>query len=346
MVLICRIKDNRVFYNLLVIIYKMEKEFASTVFSAIRKLKKEREAVILAHYYMPPELQILEKDGGIADFIGDSLGLSIEATKVKAPNIIFCGVSFMAETAKILNPDKNVLIPDKKAGCSLASSITAADIRQLKARYPGVPVIGYVNTFAETKAECNICCTSRNAVAIAKSFESDTLIFVPDVYMGQNLQAKIERETGKKMILWHGACEVHEQFSNTSLATMKQMYPDAEMLLHWEVPKETVEESLQDHKGVLGSTNDILKYVGSSTSQKFILASECDLGATLRGMYPDRDFITPCFKCPYMKKINMANTIAALKSIGTGEQTKYEIGLPPEIIKRAYMPIKRMLEFV
>ncbi len=324
----------------------MNNQPISTIFSEIRKLKKEKEAVILSHYYMPPELQILEKDGGVADFIGDSLGLSVEAIKVQAPNIIFCGVSFMAETAKILNPDKNVLIPDKEAGCSLASSITGADIRHLKARYPGVPVIAYVNTFAETKAECDICCTSRNAVAIAKSFESDTLIFVPDVYMGQNLKAKIESETGKKMILWHGSCEVHEQFSSASLGTMKQMYPDAEMLLHWEVPKDTVDESLHDHKGVLGSTNDILKYVGSSASKQFILASECDLGATLRGMYPDREFITPCFKCPYMKKINMANTLAALKSIGTEQQANYEISLPSEILKRAFTPIKRMLDFV
>ena len=218
-----------------------------TIFSEIRRLKKEKDAVILAHYYMPPELQVLEKDGGVADFIGDSLGLSVEATRVQAANIVFCGVSFMAETAKILNPKKQVLIPDKEAGCSLASSITAEDVRQLKIHYPKVPVIAYVNTFAETKAECDICCTSRNALAIAKSFDSDTLIFIPDVYMGQNLQSKIESETGKKMILWHGRCEVHEQVTTTSLSTMKMMYPDAEMLLHWEVPKETVEESLSDH---------------------------------------------------------------------------------------------------
>ena len=318
----------------------------NTIFSEIRQLKKDKGAVILAHYYMPPELQILEKDGGVADFIGDSLGLSIEATKVTVPNIVFCGVSFMAETAKILNPNKSVLIPDKDAGCSLASSINGADVRKLKERYPGVPVIAYVNTFAETKAECDICCTSRNAVAIAKSFDSDTLIFVPDVYMGQNLQAKIESETGKKMILWHGSCEVHEQFSNASLATMKQIYPEAEMLLHWEVPKDTVDESLQAHKGVLGSTNDILKYVGSSPAKQFILASECDLGATLRGMYPDREFITPCFKCPHMKKITVDNVLECLKSIDTPQQANYEISLTPEILERAYSPIKRMLDFV
>lgn len=316
------------------------------IFNDIRKLKKEKDAAILAHYYMPPELQVLEKDGGVADFIGDSLGLSIEASKVRSANIIFCGVAFMAETAKILNPNKHVFIPDKDAGCSLASSITAADVRRLRKQYPGVPVIAYVNTYAETKAECDICCTSRNALAIAKSFKNDTLIFIPDVYMGQNLQAQIERETGKRIILWDGRCEVHEQFSNASLATMIRMNPDAEMLLHWEVPKETVDESLHSHKGVLGSTNDILKYVGSSKSKKFIMASECDLGATLRGMYPEREFITPCFKCPYMKKINVGNTLAALQAIGSPEQLKYEIILSPEISERAFLPIKRMLEFV
>ncbi len=316
------------------------------IFNDIRKLKKEKDASILAHYYMPPELQVLERDGGVADFIGDSLGLSIEASKVKSANIIFCGVAFMAETAKILNPDKHVFIPDKDAGCSLASSITAADVRRLRLQYPGVPVIAYVNTYAETKAECDICCTSRNALAIAKSFKNDTLIFIPDVYMGQNLQAQIERETGKRIILWDGRCEVHEQFSNASLATMLLMNPDAEMLLHWEVPKETVDESLHNHKGVLGSTNDILKYVGSSKSKKFIMASECDLGATLRGMYPEREFITPCFKCPYMKKINVGNTLSALQAIDTPEQVKYEIILSPGILERAFLPIKRMLEFV
>ncbi len=324
----------------------MRNELVQKYFAEIRQLKKDKGAVILSHYYMPPELQILEKDGGVANFIGDSLGLSVEASRVEAANIIFCGVSFMAETAKILNPQKHVLIPDKEAGCSLASSITSTDVQQLKLRYPGVPVIAYVNTFAETKAECDICCTSRNAVAIANSFETDTIIFVPDVFMGQNLQAKIESETGKKIILWHGYCEVHEQFSNISLSTMKQMYPDAEMLLHWEVPRETVDESMQSRKGVLGSTNDILKYVGNSTSKRFILASECDLGASLRGMYPDREFITPCIKCPYMKKINLANTMAALQSIGSDAEALYEILLPPEILAKAYLPIKRMLDFV
>jgi quinolinate synthase len=317
-----------------------------SIISRIQKLKREKNAVLLAHYYMTPELQVLEKDGGVADFIGDSLGLSVEATKVKSRNIIFCGVGFMAETAKILNPEKQIHIPDQEAGCSLASSITATDVKQLKKQYPGIPVIAYVNTYAETKAECDICCTSRNALAIARSFSSDKLIFVPDVYMGQNLQKHIEAETGKKIILWHGRCEVHEQFTQYLLAGMAQSYPDAEVLLHWEVPKEGVETAMKKHKGVLGSTNDILNYVGNSTSKEFILASECDLGATLRGLYPDKQFITPCFKCPYMKKINLQNTLAALQAIDSAQQKHYEISLPDDLINRAAIPIRRMLEFV
>lgn len=317
-----------------------------SIISRIQELKREKNAMILAHYYMTPELQVLEKDGGVADFIGDSLGLSVEATKVKSRNIIFCGVRFMAETAKILNPEKQIHIPDQEAGCSLASSITATDVKQLKKQYPGIPVIAYVNTYAETKAECDICCTSRNALAIARSFSSYKLIFVPDVYMGQNLQKHIEAETGKEIILWHGRCEVHEQFTQSLLTGMAQSYPDAEVLLHWEVPKEGVETAMKKHKGVLGSTNDILNYVGNSTSKEFILASECDLSATLRGLYPDKQFITPCFKCPYMKKINLQNTLAALQAIDSAQQKHYEISLPNDLINRAAIPIRRMLEFV
>lgn len=311
----------------------------------IHQLKKEKDAVILAHYYMTPDLQLTVDKGGFTDFIGDSLGLSVEATKIKAKNVIFCGVKFMAETAKILNPEKHILLPDMGAGCSLASSITAEDIKELRKKHPGVPIIAYVNTYAETKAEVDICCTSRNALAIAKSFEEPELIFVPDVYMGQNLQQNIEAQTGKKLILWHGSCEVHEQFTGKNMKAMQAMNPDAEMLMHWEVPKETVNTSFENSDGVLGSTNDILRYVGESKAQKFILASECDLGATLKGMYPDREFITPCFKCPYMKTITLENTLAALKSIGTSDSARYEITLPEDVISRAYMPIKRMLQF-
>lgn len=316
------------------------------ILAEINALKREKNAVILSHYYMPPELQVLENAGGVADFIGDSLGLSVEATRVKAENIVFCGVAFMAETAKILNPAKKVFMPDIEAGCSLASSITAKDVKELKQRHPGIPVIAYVNTYAETKAECDICCTSRNALRIAASFDSEELIFVPDIYMGQNLQQSLTAQTGKKLILWHGRCEVHEQFTQSSMSALELMYPAAEILMHWEVPLETVSASFQKTKGVLGSTNDIIKYVGQSPAHQFILASECDLGATLKGTYPDKEFITPCIKCPHMKKNTLQNTLQALRAIGTNDAMKYEIDLPADIMQRAYLPIKRMMDFV
>ncbi|MDL5051476.1 quinolinate synthase NadA [Oscillatoria amoena NRMC-F 0135] len=315
------------------------------LYSRIQKLKNEKNVVILAHYYMPPELQMLEKEGGVVDYIGDSLGLSIEALKTKADNIVFCGVLFMAETAKILNPHRHVFIPDKEAGCSLAASITGEDVRKLKQQYPGVPVMAYINTYAETKAECDICCTSRNAVDIIKSLEADTVIFLPDKYMGENLSRRIAAETGKKLILWDGACEVHEQFRPDSIGALEKLYPEAEMLLHWEVPQETVVGSLDDRGGVLGSTTDILRYVGQSKSRQFILASECDLGATLKSMYADREFITPCIKCPYMKKITLENTLNTLEAMGTPAESRYEITLDAKVMKKAYLPIKRMLEF-
>lgn len=311
----------------------------------ILRLKKEKDAVILSHYYMPPELQVSIQNGGVADFVGDSLGLSIEATKVTQKNIVFCGVRFMAETAKIINTSKNVFIPDKEAGCSLASSITANDVKKLKKEHPGIPIIAYINTYAQTKAECDICCTSRNALRIAASFSSNTLIFLPDNHMGRNLQIKIAAETGKNLILWNGACEVHEQFSGESLTVFKKIYPKAEFLLHWEVPQEAVASSLYETKGVLGSTNDILKYVGESSSDQFILASECDLGATLKSMYPQKEFITPCVMCPHMKKINPINLLKTLESINTDGASQYEILLESEVAGRAYAPIKRMLEF-
>lgn len=313
------------------------------LYEEIRRLKKKHQAVVLSHYYMPPDLQLLEKDGGIADYIGDSLGLSIEGRRTDAAIIIFCGVHFMAETAKVLDPKKRVYIPDKEAGCSLASSITPEDVRSLRNKYPGIPVMAYVNTTAEVKAECDICCTSRNAVKIAASLDSDTIIFIPDHYMGQNLQKRIYSETGKKLILWDGSCEVHEQFSQTSITDLQAQYPGADVLLHWEVPEPTVEKALEHREGVLGSTNDILKYVGKSDAASFILASECDLGAALKGMYPDKQFITPCIKCPYMKLITLEKTFDLLHAIDRGEADDKEVLIPDDIMTKALIPIERML---
>ncbi len=311
----------------------------------IRDLKKQKDAVIVAHYYMSPELQLLENYGGIADFIGDSLGLSLEAKKVEHQNIVFCGVRFMAESAKIMSPQKGVFLPDHDAGCSLASSIRAEDVRELRRRYPGRPVVAYVNTYADVKAEADVCCTSRNAIRIIESFESEEVIFVPDRYMGQNLQSQLAKRGNKLLIMWDGVCEVHEQFEKTMLSAVCAKHPEAEVLLHWEVPQNTVNSTLDHENGILGSTNDIINYVKNSQAQSFILASECDLGATLKGLYPSRTFITPCIRCPHMKRITLENTLRALKSIGTQEQADFEIVLDEELMSRARRPIERMLEF-
>ncbi len=315
------------------------------LYAEINTLKREKNAVILAHYYMSPELQVLEREGGMADFIGDSLGLSLEAKKVEHQNIVFCGVRFMAETAKIVNPSKGVYLPDNDAGCSLAASITPQDVRALRERYPGLPVVCYVNTYADVKAESDICCTSRNALSIVQSFESNDVIFLPDVYMGANLQRQLAQSSTKRLILWNGRCQVHEQFAENLLTKVCAENPRAEVLLHWEVPERSVDAGLAHNSGVVGSTNDIIAHVAKSAAESFILASECDLGATLKSMYPSKKFITPCIKCPYMKKITLENTLAALRSIDSHNQQQFEIQVEDDIMRRALLPIERMLSF-
>jgi len=312
-----------------------------SIIQRIRQLKKEKNVVILAHYYMPAELQIPHSEGGIADFVGDSLGLSLEAARTTAENILFCGVKFMAETALIVNPERKVYMPDVTAGCSLAASITGEDVRNLKAKYPGIPVMGYVNTNAETKAELDICCTSRNAVKIASSIENDKILFVPDYHMGQNLRKVIGEQCGKELILWNGTCEVHEQFRNELIHADEE----TEILMHWEVPGETVNEQLKSRKGMVGSTGDILNYVQQSQSKKFLVASECDLSVSLKRMNQDKEFITPCVVCKYMKQNQLQNTLEALESIGTPEGEKNRILLDAELIQKARIPVMKMLAF-
>jgi quinolinate synthase len=321
-----------------------QKEYQLEMIREVRRLKKKLNAVVLSHYYMPPILQIEEKDGGIADFAGDSLALSVAASHLQADHIIFCGVKFMAETAKILNPDKKVFIPSKEAGCSLAESITAKDVSKLKEMNPGIPVIAYINTYAETKAESDICCTSRNALKIAQSFSSDTLIFIPDIFMGRNLQSRIKAQTGKELILWDGKCEVHEQFTPSRIKGLKMSFPEASILVHWEVPDDTVLLSLADRDGIVGSTSDIIRFVKESKNKQFILGSECDLGATLRGMFPKKEFVTPCISCPHMKQITLFKTLESLNAIESGESDEYRIELSDKIIRKAYLPVKRMLD--
>ncbi len=311
------------------------------IVSRIKRLKQEKDVVILSHYYMPAELQFELADGGFVDFVGDSLGLSVQASNTHARNILFCGVRFMAETALLVNNGKNVFMPNPSAGCSLASSISAADVRALKEQYPGVPVMGYINTYAETKTELDICCTSRNAIAVAASLEGDRIIFVPDLYMGENLQKVIKKELGKDLILWNGSCEVHEQFRNF----LPQMAAEnnAEMLFHWEVPEEITNMMDDGRKGIVGSTGDILKYVKESNASRFYLASECDLSVALKKENADKEFITPCVKCPYMKQNTLLKLLEALEAIGGEAEAAYRIDLDADIIAKAKLPVERML---
>ncbi len=311
------------------------------LYNKIRRLKKEKGVTILAHYYMAPELQVLEKDGGIADFIGDSLGLSLEAQRTHTDSILFCGVRFMAETALIINPDKKVFMPDRSAGCSLASSINASDIRKLKNTYPGLPVLGYINTYAETKTELDICCTSRNALSIIESLDAETILFVPDQYMGQNLSESLSKISNKKIILWNGTCEVHEQFMNN----IPDKEDDMEVLMHWEVPQSTVKRQLAEKKGIVGSTGDILNYVKKSTATRFFLASECDLGVALKQQNAEKEFITPCIRCPHMKKNTLYNILESLELMGTEAEQEHQIMLEPSIIAKARIPVLKMLQY-
>lgn len=312
------------------------------IINRILQLKQEKDVVILSHYYMPPELQQELKSGGFVDFIGDSLGLSMEAERTTAANILFCGVKFMAETALLVNEGKQVFMPDPNAGCSLAASITGEQVRELRKQYPGVPVMGYINTYAETKAELDICCTSRNAVAVAASLEGDRILFVPDLYMGQNLQKVVKKELGKDLILWNGSCEVHEQFREH--IPQLEEGDQTELLFHWEVPEEVTGAMMEGRKGIVGSTGDILKYVQQSSAKKFYLASECDLSVALKKENKDKEFITPCLKCPYMKMNTLEGVLQALEAIGTPSQDQYEIKLDAQIRDKAKVPVMRMLE--
>lgn len=314
----------------------------------IQKLKKERNAVILGHNYMEPALFHT-----VPDIVGDSLGLCQEAAKTDADVIVFCGVEFMAETAKILNPEKTVLIPSQKAGCSLASSITAQDVRDLKQRFPGIPVVCYVNSYADVKAEVDICCTSSNAAKIVSELESETVICIPDEYLAKN----IARETGKRvlypvgpdkkvvaideslegaMITWPGRCEVHEQFTPDDVKNAREQFPDVVILAHPECPPEVVE--LADFSG---STQAMVRYVRDHEAPHYLLLTECSMGDNILADNPGKDLLRLCsVRCPHMGQITLEDTLEALR------HNRYEVDVPEEVRVRARASVDRMLEFV
>ena len=321
-----------------------ELKIKAELIDEINKLKNERNAVILGHNYMEPALF-----HSIPDYTGDSLGLSRKAAETDKDIIVFCGVRFMAETAKILNPDKTVLLPSKKAGCSLAESITAKDVRLLKKRFPGVPVVTYVNTYADVKAESDVCCTSSNAVAVVESLKSDTVIFIPDEYLAKN----VARETGKhivfpkiinnkvtldtdldyQMIGWRGRCEVHEKFTVEDIENVREDFPDVAVLAHPECSPEVVESS-----DFSGSTTAIVKYVEKTKAPHYLLLTECSMGDNIAVANPDKELLRLCsISCPHMKQITLEDTLKALKF------NQYEIKVPETIRKRALKAVERML---
>ncbi len=296
--------------------------FAPLVF-AINQLKKEKDAVILAHNYQTPQIY-----HGVADVVGDSLQLAIEATKVSQSVIVQCGVHFMAETSKILNPQKTVLIPDSRAGCSLASSITPEDVLAMKAQYPGVPVVTYVNTSAAVKAVSDVCCTSSNAVDIVNAVEGDTVIMIPDQYLARNTAKK----TKKKVITWAGACEVHETFTAADIAELRGAYPDAKILAHPECPPEVIEAV-----DFSGSTAGMIDWVKTEKPPRVVMVTECSMSDNVAAETTGIEFLRGCNLCPHMKRITLENVLWSLHTMSE------EVTVAEEHIAPARAAIEKMI---
>ena len=322
----------------------VELQYKAELAVEIDRLKKERNAVILGHNYMEPVLYY-----SVTDIKGDSLKLSRKAAETDKDVIVFCGVKFMAETAKILNPTKTVLIP-ANAGCSLAASITAADVRSLKARFPGVPVVSYVNTYADVKAESDVCCTSGNARAVVESLQSDTIIFLPDEYLARN----VARETGKhiifpsleksvspdeskldiQMIGWKGRCEVHEKFTVEDIRNVREQFQDVYILAHPECSPEVIEAS-----DFSGSTTAMIKAVEATSAPRYLLLTECSMGDNISVANPEKNMLRLCsVRCPHMNQITMENTLDSLK------YNRLVVEVPEEIRVRAVSAVERMLK--
>jgi quinolinate synthase len=306
----------------------MEWRLQAPLIAEINRLKREKNAVILAHNYMTTEIF-----HGVGDYVGDSLGLAKEAARSDAKIIVQAGVHFMAETSKILSPDKTVLIPDLRAGCSLASSITGADVRLIKQRYPGLPVVTYVNTTADVKAETDICCTSANAVQVveeaARLWGVDRVILIPDEFLARN----VARQTDIKIIAWQGRCEVHERFTAADILELREAYPNAQVLAHPECPAEVLEVS--DFAGSTAAMND---YVLTKKPKQVVLITECSMADNVAVDAIETEFIRPCNLCPHMKRITLENIYEALV------ENRYEVTVDPVIAARARLAVQRMID--
>lgn len=290
----------------------------------INRLKKEKNAVILAHNYMTPDIF-----HGVADIVGDSLALAREATKTEADIIVQCGVHFMAETSKILNMGKKILIPDMKAGCSLAEGITAADVELLREKYPGVPIVTYVNTSAEVKAVSDICCTSGNAVKIVEALDADEVLVIPDQYLANYVQTK----TTKKIHTWAGSCMVHERFTPEDIKHFREKYPGVVVLAHPECPQDVLAEA-----DYTGSTQQMIDYVEGKKPPRVVLITECSMSDNVAAANPDMELVRPCQLCPHMKRITLPKILECLQT----EQP--EVLVDPDIAAQAKVAVDKMLE--
>jgi quinolinate synthase len=290
----------------------------------IEQLKKERNAVLLAHNYQTPEIY-----HGVADYRGDSLGLAQEGAQTDADVIVLCGVHFMAETAKILSPEKTVLIPDLRAGCSLAESITGADVRRMRARHPGAPVVTYVNTSAEVKAESDICCTSSNAVRVVESLGADKVIFLPDEY----LASYVASQTKVEIVPWDGRCEVHERFTAKEVRGYRAAAPDLVVLAHPECPPDVLAEA-----DFVGSTSGMARYVQERKPTRVAMITECSMSDNVAAENPEVEFIRPCNLCPHMKRITLPKILRSLETL------EHRVEVDPAISQKARRAVEAMLK--
>ena len=319
-----KIETDPIYQKVSKVIPEIEWAFHAPLIHKINKLKKEKNAVVLAHNYQTPEIF-----HGIADIAADSLALAVEAEKTNADIIVLCGVHFMAETAKLMSPSKKVLLPDLKAGCSLAASITGKDVRLLKEKYPGVPVVTYVNTSADVKAESDVCCTSANAVKVVESFGVNKVIFLPDQYMANYVSSK----TKVKIISWKGTCIVHEKFTAKEINDIKKQNPKIQILSHPECPPGVIAAS-----DFTGSTTGMINYVKKNQPQKVMMVTECSMSDNVEVENPNVQFIKPCNLCPYMKTITLPKILDCL------ENETNEILIPDSVIIKARKAVTKMTD--
>jgi quinolinate synthase len=290
----------------------------------INELKRQRNAIILAHNYQTPEIF-----HGAADLSGDSLALAQQAAETEADVIVLAGVHFMAETAKLLSPSKTVLIPDLEAGCSLADSITAEDVRLLRESYPGVPVVTYVNTSAEVKAESDICCTSANAVAVVESLGVDRVLFIPDEFLAHH----VADNTDVEIIAWHGHCEVHERFTAAELRAYRESFPGIKVLAHPECPGDVLDEA-----DFVGSTSGMIRHVDETRPPRVVMITECSMSDNVAVQFPDVEFIRPCNLCPHMKRITLPAILRSLETL------THRVEIAPDVAEGARRAVARMLD--